>query len=109
MPFGLDEQILARIRRVLAGHPAVEQAVIYGSRAKGCHKPGSDIDLNLQGPGISPAERDRIILELDDLDLPHTLDVTVLGQLTHEPLREQIQRAGVVLYRRRPERAEPNG
>ena len=35
------------INRVLAAHPGVEQALLYGSRAKGNYRPGSDIDLCL--------------------------------------------------------------
>lgn len=100
MRFGLDEEVIERIQRVLAKYPCVERAVLYGSRAKGTQKSGSDIDLNLQGEAISAKERDRIILELDDLDLPYILDVTVLHEIAHCPLREHIDRVGVVFYER---------
>jgi predicted nucleotidyltransferase len=106
MPFGLREQVWERIRTVLAGHPSVERAVLYGSRAKGCHRPGSDIDLNLQGKEITPKERNRILLELDDLDLPWVLDVTVLHEITHEPFQEHIKRVGVEIYSRDADRPE---
>lgn len=100
MPFGLSREVMKKIQGVLADHPSVERAVLYGSRAKGCHKPGSDIDLNLQGKAITATERDRISLELDDLDLPYVLDVTVLHEITHDPFREHIERIGVVIYQR---------
>lgn len=100
MPFGLSKEVMKKIQGVLADHPAVERAVLYGSRAKGSHKPGSDIDLNLEGEAITPKERDRILLELDDLDLPYVLDVTVLHEVSHDPFLEHIERVGVVIYQR---------
>ena len=100
MAFGLCRDVLEKIQGVLSGHPSVERAVLYGSRAKGCHKPGSDIDLNLEGEAISPTERDRILLELDDLNLPYAMDVTLLHEISHAPFLEHIGRVGVVIYRR---------
>ena len=101
MPFGLGEQTLARIRAVLAAQPAVEKAVLYGSRAKGTHKPGSDIDLTLCGEAITPRDVSRIAEALDALDLPSVIDLSAFGQLRHAALREHIERVGVVIYDRR--------
>lgn len=101
MPFGLGEQTLARIRAVLAAHPAVTKAVLYGSRAKGTHKPGSDIDLTLCGDAITPRDVSRIADALDALDLPYVIDLSAYGQLHHAALREHIERVGVVIYDRR--------
>lgn len=47
--FGLPDKTLADIRHILAECPPVEKAILYGSRAKGNHSPGSDIDLTLTG------------------------------------------------------------
>ena len=44
---GLSQQTVAQITRVLTEFPDVERAVLFGSRAKGTHKRGSDIDLAL--------------------------------------------------------------
>lgn len=101
MPFGLGEQTLARICAVLAAHPAVEKAVLYGSRAKGTHKPGSDIDLTLCGDAITPRDVSRIADALDALDLPYVIDLSAFGQLHHAALRDHIERVGVVIYDRR--------
>jgi len=101
MRFGLSEQTIARIGSVLARHPGVQKAVLYGSRAKGNHKPGSDIDLTLYGEELSHKEMDRILEELDELDLPYTIDLSVFGQLSHDGLRDHIERVGVEFYARR--------
>lgn len=103
MTFGLTAETVARIRGVLARHPVVKRAVIYGSRAKGNHKPGSDIDLTLladEGQHISLREVADILDEVDDLLLPYTLDLSAFEQLNHEQLREHIERVGQVFYER---------
>ena len=50
MNYGLSDATVEKIQTVLAGFPQVEKALLYGSRAKGSFKPGSDIDLTLIGP-----------------------------------------------------------
>ena len=51
--FGLTPNTIDRINGVLAGFPAIEQAILYGSRAKGNYRPGSDIDLAIVGPEVT--------------------------------------------------------
>jgi len=95
--FGLQAGEIERIRLVLAAHPAVEQALVYGSRAKGTHRPGSDLDLVLVGP-VTHAEHNQIATELDDLLLPYPLDLSVHGQIENLALLDHIRRVGRVLY-----------
>lgn len=101
--FGLSPSTLDRIRRTLAQHPAVQRAVLYGSRAKGTHKPGSDIDLTLHAANngqIDHRELANIADEIDDLLLPYMVDLSVFDQLDNPDLREHIMRVGKVLYER---------
>jgi uncharacterized protein len=100
MRFGLKEQTIESICAVLARHPAVEKAVLFGSRAKGNFKPGSDIDLTLFGPSLTPQELTAIVDEFDDLLLPYKIDLSVYEHLVHEGLRDHIERVGVDFYRR---------
>jgi predicted nucleotidyltransferase len=102
--FGLSETAIAKIQQVMAAHPEVEQAILYGSRAMGCHRPASDIDLTLVGPGITPGCLSKIDSDLDDLLLPWVIDLSCLSELTHPPLLDHIQRVGQVLYRRAQDR-----
>lgn len=91
------------ISRVLASHPAVTEAVIFGSRAKGNFKPGSDIDLTLKGEGLDLRQLNKISLELDDLLLPYTFDLSLYAHLTDPDFLDHIRRVGLVLYRRDPD------
>ena len=98
--FGLSARTLDKICGVLARHPQVERAVIYGSRAKGNYKNGSDIDLTLFGGELRFDELLKIMTELDDLLLPYTMDLSIFRMIDHEGLRGHIERVGQELYRR---------
>lgn len=98
MRFGLEEPVIARIQTVLARFPEIQRAVIYGSRAKGDHKPGSDIDLTLFGDRLNSALLSSISAYLDDLMLPYTFDLSIFDELEHTDLREHIERVGQTFY-----------
>lgn len=92
---------MAAIRDALARFPVIEKAILYGSRAKGTHRPGSDIDLTVTGNGLSLNNCLLPLLEeLEKLDLPYRFDISILDQIDHPGLREHIARVGVVIYKR---------
>lgn len=101
MSWGLPDGVADRIRGVFARFPQVDRAVLYGSRAKGTFRPGSDIDLTLWGEGLDWRQCSRIAAEVDELLLPWEVDLSVFAELTHAGLREHIERVGVVFYLRR--------
>ena len=100
MSYGLNESTIARIQEVLARFEDVQKALLYGSRAKGNYRAGSDIDLTLYGAGLSLDKLGTISSELDDLLLPYTIDLSIFERLANPDLREHIERAGVVFYDR---------
>jgi predicted nucleotidyltransferase len=97
---GLSEATVAKIHEVFGRHPEVEKAVVYGSRAKGNFKPGSDIDLTLSGERLDLKILGQLESELDDLLLPYEFDLSIFSKLTHPDLVEHIKRVGVVFYER---------
>ncbi len=101
-PFGLTTRTVEKISGVFARHPGVEKAVLYGSRAKGNYKNGSDIDLTISGHGLVHRDLLKIMGELDDLLLPYTIDLSIFSDITHADLIEHIQRVGVVFYEKAP-------
>ena len=98
--FGLPASAIESIRGVFGKHLSITQAVLYGSRAKGNYKAGSDIDLTLHGEALDSRELRLILDELDELMLPYTIDLSIFAQLDHPDLREHIERVGVVFYER---------
>lgn len=93
--FGLDQSTRQKIKQVLDRHHDIDEAVIYGSRAKGNYRPGSDIDISLKGNGLTLKELNRIEQELDELDLPYHLDISIYHQIDNAELVEHIDRVGV--------------
>lgn len=97
---GQSAATLEQICTTLVRFPQVEKGVLYGSRAKGNFKPGSDIDLTLRGDGLTPSLLGDIDLALDDLLLPHEIDLSIYEQLGHAELLAHIDRVGRVTYQR---------
>lgn len=98
MQFGLKPDTIARINGVLAAHPEIEQAMLYGSRAKGNYRAGSDIDLCLEGDALTLTQLLEIENELDDLLLPYKIDLSLHHALDNPELIDHIRRVGVVFY-----------
>ncbi len=88
---GLTSKQRAAICAVLSRYPEVESACLYGSRALGRHKPGSDIDLTLYG-SIDLPKLNQISLELDDLLLPMIIDLSVFQHIENPELLDQASR-----------------
>jgi predicted nucleotidyltransferase len=99
--FGLPDKTLATIREILAETPAVEKAILYGSRAKGNYRPGSDIDLTLVGAQLDLRILGDIAARLEESPIPYLVDLSLWSQLNHAGLREHIERVGKVFYERR--------
>lgn len=100
MKFGLKEEMLQKIRQVFSRSPEVEEVVLYGSRAKGNYKPGSDVDLTLKGTKVDLSVLNKISLELDDLLLPYTFDLSIYHHLDNTELVDHIQRVGILFYKK---------
>lgn len=97
--FGLKEKTVQQICEVFAKYPQVEKAILYGSRAKGNYKNGSDIDLTLcGGADLTINILYKILNELDDLLLPYTIDLSIFTQISNLELIEHIRRVGVTFY-----------
>lgn len=95
---GLGGPTLAALASVFSRHAGIEAVRLFGSRAKGCFRPGSDIDLALFGETISLDELFRIESEIDDLLLPYKVDVVPWHHIDNPELRAHIERVGVVLW-----------
>lgn len=96
--FGLKQATIQGICGVFARHPQVEEAVLYGSRAKGSYRNGSDIDLTLRGANLDMNLLYQLFQEIDDLLLPWPVDLSIYDHLRDPDLVEHIQRVGVTFY-----------
>ena len=77
MKYGLSDQTLQKIHDVFVRYPQVEEAVLYGSRARGDYKNGSDIDLTLHGgDSLTHTILSKIANDLEDQLLPYTIELS---------------------------------
>jgi len=105
MKFGLQESTIERIRAIFAKYPQVEKTVLYGSRAKGNYRDGSDIDLTLfGGADLTLGVLHKMMDEIDDLLLPYTIDLSIFNQISDRNVIEHIQRVGVTFYERKEQK-----
>ena len=97
---GLKPRVIGDLARVFAAYPEVEQVILYGSRAMGNFKSGSDIDLCMIGRDLTLPLLLKIDTDLDDLLLPYKIDLSIRDHIDNPELAAHIQRAGVSFYRR---------
>lgn len=95
---GLGASLQIKLFEVFKQFSKIDKVILYGSRAKGTFKPGSDIDLSLDGKNLTTKELLTIMNKIDDLLLPHKVDVSILQQIDNQELLEHIKRVGVVLW-----------
>ena len=100
MLYGLNKEIVQKINKVFVQYDQIEEIILYGSRAKDTFKPGSDIDLTLKGKKLNLKMLNKIGLDLDDLNLPYTFDISIYNQITNADLIEHIKRVGKVFYKK---------
>ena len=96
--FGLPDDVLPRLLAVLSSNRKVKQITLYGSRAKGNSRDGSDIDLCLDGDALSLKDLAELDASIDDLLLPWKVDIAVRQQIDNPDLIAHIERVGVMLY-----------
>jgi len=105
MKYGLQEATIQKICAVFVRYPQVEKAVLYGSRAKGSYRNGSDIDLTLLGgKDLTLDVMNKISNELDDLLLPYKIDLSIFHDISDPDVVEHIRRVGVMFYEKEDQR-----
>lgn len=92
--FGLSQNTIEAIKKVFKNYP-IEKIILYGSRAKGNFKPGSDIDLTIVAPNLQLSDLLKMENELEDLDLPYKIDLSLMHQIENKSLIEHIHRVGI--------------
>jgi predicted nucleotidyltransferase len=99
--FGLQEGDLQNIIDILQQQPEVEEALIFGSRAKGNYRTGSDVDLAVKGDEINL----RILTHLsyllnEETVMPYQFDVLDYHSIRNAELVKHIDRAGISFYKK---------
>lgn len=99
--FGLKNSDFKYIVQLLDNTREVEQALIFGSRAVGNYRKGSDVDIAIKGKKInlSIAAHLNFILE-EESPMPYFFDVVNYTGLKNKNLRSMIKKTGKIIYKR---------
>ncbi|MBV5329616.1 MAG: nucleotidyltransferase domain-containing protein [Chlorobium sp.] len=101
MDFGLLQQDMDEIIDILQKFPGVEEAILFGSRAKGTYKKGSDIDIAIKGKGIDHAVVASLAFLLNEESaMPYFFDIVHFDDISEQELMEHINRVGRCIYLR---------
>ncbi len=99
MSFGITTKSYTLIQNTFSKFPEIEKVLIYGSRAMGNFKPGSDIDLAVSGSNITVETilKLKILLE-QELPVPYFFDITHYETISNSALKAHIDEFGKLFY-----------
>jgi uncharacterized protein len=101
MNYGIPESSMNMITQMMQSRKEIEKAIIFGSRAIGNYKNGSDVDIAIFGDGITLEIVSEVSVKLnEELPLPYYFDILHYGSIKHEALKKHIDDFGKVFYSR---------
>lgn len=98
-PYGITDNSYHLLINAFSQYPEIEKVILFGSRAKGNYKKGSDIDLAIKGKDCN----EQIAFNLnaflnEELPIPYHIDILYYDGLDHKELKEHIDRVGKLFY-----------
>ncbi|OYQ39584.1 hypothetical protein CHU92_04625 [Flavobacterium cyanobacteriorum] len=97
--FGIYPDSYRQIIKILSSCESIEEVIIYGSRAKGNYREGSDIDITLLGD-VSEKDFSKLYNDLEDSYIPYLFDISIYDKLNSESLKDHIKRVGKTFYKK---------
>ena len=97
--YGVKEETWKSILKLIKQYDQVKEVILYGSRAKGTYKNGSDIDLCLKGHELKFETLLKIMDMIDELYLPYEFDISIYDTIENIDLKNHIDRVGITIYK----------
>jgi predicted nucleotidyltransferase len=98
MSYGIKDEFLNEIIRIISTNDKTREIILFGSRAKGNPEPGSDIDLALKGTDITLDDLISMKLELGEIPIANKIDLVIFDQIKEPALTDHINRVGIKLF-----------
>ncbi len=95
---GLPESAVVKLCAIFSKYPQIDRVILYGSRALGSCRSGSDIDLTIETESMGLSELLAIENQIDDLLLPWKVDLSLRSKIDDPELLVHIDRVGVTFY-----------
>lgn len=92
---GLEISLIAKLIAIFKNFSEIEKVILYGSRANGNYREGSDIDFTLYG-NINDETLNLIKYDIEELNSPYLYDISIFNKIKNQELIEHINRVGIV-------------
>ena len=101
MNYGIADKSYEMILKTISSFNDIDEAILFGSRAMGNAKNGSDIDISLKGENINL----EMIVHLssllnEQLPLPYYFDILDYNKISNMNLKKIIDSDGKTIYKR---------
>ncbi len=100
MDFGLPKGRRERIIEVLVRFSSIKEVIVFGSRALGTSKLGSDLDFAIIGDNITYTDLLRLQRALDELPYGYSYDILDYNKIELPALKMHIDNFGVSFYKK---------
>lgn len=96
--FGLSQKSLSEVIGVFRNYMEIDEAKLFGSRAMGNFKNGSDIDIAILGDAISLSLILKLKNDFEESSLPYFVDIVNYNSISNPELKRHIDQNGITLY-----------
>ncbi len=100
MTFGLTSSTINKINAVFKTFPSIQKIILFGSRAIGNYKEGSDIDLALLGKELNQDIISHLLVKIDELNTPYLFDIVDYNKINNFALKKHIDKEGKIFYKK---------
>ena len=98
---GLTSEEILKMITVFRFFKEVESVILFGSRAMGNFKRGSDVDLALLGLRVDEKTLFQVHHKLEEETLlPYFFDVLIYEKVTNSDLLKHIDKYGKIIYKK---------
>ncbi len=97
--FGLSKETTTLIKDVFHKFPQIKEVKLFGSRAMGNYRPGSDIDLAVLSDSLTHDDLMNVLKELEDLELLYEIDCIDYNTIKEPALQEHINLVGKTFFK----------
>ena len=98
----LSADEIARISGFVERFPQIDRVILFGSRAMGNAKQGSDLDLAIAGIQVNDTVISKIRDYLEEqTNLPYLMDLVHYEKIANQALREHIDTHGKTIYKKK--------
>ena len=98
--FGLTERDMETIQSIFMSYPEIREVHVFGSRAKGNYRLGSDVDLAIMNRDVPVGRLAKIKGDFEESSLPYIIDLVDYTRLDNPEFTGHIERVGKPFYQR---------